>query len=109
MAQPKPANTEQSDFFTKAEDFFEKNKKAVSYGSSAVLILVIAVVAINNFYLPSKEKEAQPQIFKAQQYFEKDSFRLALNGDGNYDGFLKISDEYSWTKAACLSHYYAGV
>jgi len=110
MANPKPAvPQEQSDLFTKAEKFFEKNKKAVSIGFSVLLILIIVVVALNNFYLPSREKEAQAQIFKAQQYFEKDSFRLALDGDGNYDGFLKIIDNYGWTKAACLSHYYAGV
>ena len=109
MAQPKPITPQQTDFFTKAEDFFEENKKAISYGTSALLVLIIVVVYINNFYLPGRENEAQSQIFKAQQYFEMDSFRLALVGDGNYDGFLDIMDEYSWTKASNLSKYYAGV
>ena len=48
-------------------------------------------------------------MFKAQMYFERDSFNLALNGDGNYSGFLDIIDDYNWTKAADLSKYYAGV
>ncbi|HXH17484.1 MAG TPA: tetratricopeptide repeat protein [Chitinophagales bacterium] len=109
MAEKKPISTPQADIFTRAEDFFEHNKKWISFGISTALVLIVAVVAINNFYLPSREKEAQEQMFRAQQYFEKDSFRLALNGDGNYDGFLKIIDDYSWTKAACLSHYYAGI
>lgn len=109
MAQPKPVTTDQSDVFTKAEDFFEKNKKAISYGVSALLLIIIAGVYINNFYLPGREQEAQSQIFKAQQYFEMDSFRLALEGDGNYDGFLDIIDDYSWTKASNLSKYYAGI
>ncbi len=108
MTQPKQAAHEQ-DVFTKAEDFFEKNKKLISYGAGALLALIIAGVYINNFYLPGREQEAQSQIFKAQQYFEMDSFRLALEGDGNYDGFLNIIDDYSWTKAACLSKYYAGI
>lgn len=109
MAQPKPIHTDQADVFTKTEDFFEKNKNAITYGVSALLVVIIAVVYVTNFFLPGREKEAQSQIFKAQQYFERDSFMLALNGDGNYDGFLKIIDNYSWTKAANLSHYYAGV
>ncbi len=55
------------------------------------------------------EKEAHGQMFVAEQYFEKDSFNLALNGDGNNWGFLKIIDEYGATKAANLAHYYAGI
>lgn len=108
MAQPQPI-TQGPDFFTRAEDFFENNKKTISYAISGLLLVIVAIVAIRNFYLPSREKEAQSQIFKAQQYFEQDSFRLALQGDGNYSGFLKIIDDYSWTKASRLSHYYAGV
>jgi tetratricopeptide (TPR) repeat protein len=55
------------------------------------------------------EKEAHGQMFVAEQYFEKDSFNIALNGDGNNWGFLKIIDEYGATKAANLAHYYAGI
>jgi tetratricopeptide (TPR) repeat protein len=45
----------------------------------------------------------------AEQYFERDSFNLALNGDGNYPGFLKVMSEYSGTKAANNAKYYSGV
>jgi tetratricopeptide (TPR) repeat protein len=45
----------------------------------------------------------------AEQYFEKDSFNLALNGDGNYLGFLDIIDDYSITPQAKLARYYAGL
>lgn len=107
MAQPQ--QPESKDFFLKAEHFFEDNKKIISIAASAILIVVIAIVAVSNFYLPSQEKEAQEQLFKSQMYFERDSFKLALNGDGNYMGFLDIIDEYSWTKAADLSQYYAGI
>ena len=48
-------------------------------------------------------------MYVAEQYFEKDSFKLALNGDGANYGFLDIIDEYSFTKAANLAHYYAGI
>ena len=48
-------------------------------------------------------------MFVAEQYFETDSFNLALYGDGNYSGFLEIIDDYGITKAANLSKYYAGI
>jgi tetratricopeptide (TPR) repeat protein len=48
-------------------------------------------------------------MYVAEQYFEKDSFKLALNGDGANYGFIDIIDEYGFTKAANLAHYYAGI
>jgi tetratricopeptide (TPR) repeat protein len=48
-------------------------------------------------------------MFKAEYYFEKDSFNLALNGKGEVEGFLAIMDNYSGTKSSNLAHYYAGV
>ena len=92
MAQP-IQKTESKDVFLKIEHFFEENKRVISMTSSAILVVAIAIVAITNFYLPSQEKEAQEQLFKSQMYFERDSFKLALNGDGNYLGFLDIIDE----------------
>ncbi len=108
MAAPKQT-AEQEDILTRGEHFYEENKKIISIVGGGVLAVVIAIVGITNFYLPSKEKEAQEQMFKAQQYFEKDSFNLALHGDGNYKGFVAIASDYKWTKSGCLSHYYAGV
>jgi tetratricopeptide (TPR) repeat protein len=55
------------------------------------------------------EKEAQADMFMAELYFQKDSFNLALDGDGQYLGFLDIADEYSSTKAGALANYYAGL
>ena len=55
------------------------------------------------------EKEAQADMFMAELYFQKDSFNLALNGDGQYLGFVDIADEYSATKAGSLANYYAGL
>jgi tetratricopeptide (TPR) repeat protein len=38
-----------------------------------------------------------------------DSLNKALNGDGNFPGFLEIIDQYGLTKSANLAHYYAGI
>jgi len=45
----------------------------------------------------------------AQLYFQKDSFNLALNGDGQYSGFLDIAEDYSSTNIGNLANYYAGL
>ena len=47
-------------------------------------------------------------MFMAVNYFEKDSFNLALNGDGQFYGLLEIIDEYGSTKAGNLANFYAG-
>ena len=47
-------------------------------------------------------------MFQAIYYYESDSLDKALLGDGNNYGFIDIIDNYSMTKAANLSHFYAG-
>jgi tetratricopeptide (TPR) repeat protein len=94
---------------TNAEQFIEDNQKIITIVVVAILVVVAGVFGYKKLYLAPMEKEAHGQMFVAEQYFEKDSFNLALNGDGNNWGFLKIIDEYSSTKAANLAHYYAGI
>jgi len=48
-------------------------------------------------------------MFRAEYYFEKDSLNLALNGDGENEGFLSICDDYGSTRAGNLAKYYAGL
>ncbi len=48
-------------------------------------------------------------MFMAEMYFEQDSLSRALNGDGQYPGFLEIIDQYGLTKSANLATYYAGI
>jgi tetratricopeptide (TPR) repeat protein len=47
-------------------------------------------------------------MFKAEEYYRTDSVKLALNGDGQYDGFLKVINKYSGTDAANIAEFYAG-
>ncbi len=108
--------TTQSDSFenvesvlSKTELFFEENQKIIIRVVVAILAIVIIIIGFKRFYLLPLEKEAQAQMFVAEQYFETDSFTLALYGDGNYSGFLDIIDEYRITKSANLSKYYAGI
>jgi tetratricopeptide (TPR) repeat protein len=73
------------------------------------IILVFGAVWGYRQYKKPIERDAQAQLFMAEQYFAKDSFNLALNGDGNNLGFLDIIEDYGITKAANLAEYYAGI
>jgi len=92
----------------KMEQWFEHNKKMITYVVGAFVVVVGGYFAVTQFYLKPKEASAQNDMFMAQKYFEQDSLKLALNGDGNYPVFLKIIDDYKWTASANLAHYYAG-
>ena len=91
------------------EHFIEDNQKPLTYIVLAIIIAIGGFLGVKKFIISPKEKEAQAQIFMAESYFEKDSFNLALNGDGNYLGVLDIIDNYKITKTANLAHYYAGI
>ncbi|MGC9353394.1 MAG: tetratricopeptide repeat protein, partial [Mariniphaga sp.] len=94
---------------TKTERFIEENQKPITYVVGAIILIVIAYLGFTRFYLQPREKEAQSQMFMAENYFERDSFNLAINGDGNYLGFLDIIDDYGMTKSANLAKYYTAI
>lgn len=94
---------------TKTEQFIEDNQKWIVRIITGILALVVIFIGAKRFYLNPLEEEAHGQMFVAEQYFEVDSFNLALYGDGNYSGFLQIIDDYGITKAGNLSKYYAGI
>jgi len=94
---------------TRTEQFIEDNQKKITYVVGAIVVIVGIYLAFNKFYMQPKEEEALNQMFMAENYFEKDSFNLALNGDGNYLGFLDIIDDYGLTKSANRAKYYAGI
>ena len=75
----------------------------------AIVGIIVIFKAYQNFYIAPLEEEAQIEAYMAELYFQKDSFNLALNGDGQYAGFLDVADDYSSTKIGKLAHYYAGL
>ncbi|HYQ59333.1 MAG TPA: tetratricopeptide repeat protein [Draconibacterium sp.] len=94
---------------TKTEQFVEDNSKMISYIVGGIIIVVAAYLGFNKFYVQPQEDEAVSQMFMAENYFERDSFNLAVNGDGNYLGFLDIIDDYGITKSANRAKYYTGI
>jgi len=95
--------------FSKTEQFIEKYQKIIIVVVGVIIVVVLGFFGFRRFYLSPKEKEAQSQMFMAEKYFEQDSLKKALNGDGQYPGFLAIIDDYGMTKSANLAHYYAGI
>jgi tetratricopeptide (TPR) repeat protein len=95
-----------SDFF---RDIANDNRKLVTYGLGALLVIILGVMAFRYFYLQPMEEEAQNTIFKAQRFFEGDSLNLALNGNGSdVTGMQEIADEYGMTKTGNVANFYTG-
>ncbi len=94
---------------SKTESFIENNQKIILIIVGVLIVIVLGFFGFRKYYLEPKEKEAQGQMFMAEMYFEQDSLSKALNGDGNYLGFLDIIDQYGLTKSANLASYYAGI
>ena len=97
------------DALTKTEQYIEDNQKKLIRIVGVIVGVIAIVIGFQNLYIAPLEKEAQTDMYMAELYFQKDSFNLALNGDGQYLGFLDIADEYSITKAGKLANYYAGL
>jgi tetratricopeptide (TPR) repeat protein len=95
--------------YSKAEDLVEKNKKTLSVIAAVVLLIVGGYFAYTKLILAPQEKDAQTQMFMAEKYFEKDSLKKAIDGDGNFLGFKQIIENYGQSKAANLAHYYLGI
>ena len=95
---------------TRSEQFIEQNQKTIITVVVAIILVVSAILSIRYFYILPKQERAQSEMFKGVFYFEKDSFQLALNGNGiDYAGFEAIADEYSSTPAGNLAQAYAGI
>lgn len=116
MASKKSNNTSDNlqnveNVLTRSEIFIEKYQKQIIYAVGVVVLIVLAVLALRNWYLVPRESQANAKLAVCQNYFAVDSFQVALNGDGTDQciGFKGIIDEYSWTKAASLSNVYAGI
>ena len=94
---------------TKTEQYIEDNQQNLIRIVGAIVAVIAIVIGFQNLYIDPLEKEAQTDIYMAELYFQKDSFNLALNGDGQYLGFIDVADDYSWTKVGQLANYYAGI
>lgn len=92
-----------------ALDFWAKHSKKIINISVLIILAVACWYGYKKFVSEPNEKKALEAMSRAQSYFGKDSFNLALNGDGPNAGFLKIIKKYPGTEAANLAHLYTGI
>jgi tetratricopeptide (TPR) repeat protein len=92
----------------KAKDFWAKNNKTIVIACTVIIIAIGGWYIYQNYFKKPKEEKAAEAMFKAEEYYRIDSVNLALNGDGQYNGFLKIISKYGGTDAAKLADFYAG-
>jgi tetratricopeptide (TPR) repeat protein len=93
---------------TRTEHYLEENYKILLIGLG-VIILLVGLFWLGKLYLNKRNDEAKSQMYQAERYLEIDSLKLALNGDGNYLGFLDIIKDYKFTNSGNLARYCAGI
>ena len=103
----------------RAELFFHDNKKQLGIVGAIIVAVVGIVVAYKMWYIPTKDAEAQSELFYAETFFEKDSFNIAISGgktikladgtDKTVMGFEEIADQYGLTPSGNLAQYYLGI
>ncbi len=109
MAEKQAPVVERNEALEKVQSFWNRNGKTLTYILGGILLVVGGWLAYQNFIVKPKSEQAANSMFKAEQYFAQDSFKLALNGDGQYKGFLYIINNYGGTKESNLAKYYAGI
>ncbi|MDR1330892.1 MAG: tetratricopeptide repeat protein [Tannerella sp.] len=108
--QEKEKELEVGEILSRSEQFIEKNKKSLTYGIIGVVALAGLIIAYHYGYAQPRNERAKVAIFRGEQFFERDSFALALNGNGiDFDGFEAIADQYGGTKAGNLAKAYTGI
>ena len=95
---------------TGAGKWIEENANLISWIVCGIAIVVMAVIAINNYVLKPKALEASNENAKAVVYFGQGDFEKALNGDdADCMGFEAIANKYGYFQEGKLAALYAGI
>lgn len=103
-----PQSTEGLTTLEKLALSYEDNKKIVNTVVIAILVAVGGFFAYKNLVVAPNEEKASIAMMRAEQMYSIDSVNLALNGDPQFAGFLKIISKYDGTASANVAHFYAG-
>src|SRR5687767_6349485 len=99
-------NLEFNESVNKAEGYLHENRKSISIIGGGILLVILGYFAYTNFIVKPQEENAQKEMFMAERYFQQDSIDKAINGDGQFPGFIEIIDNYGSSNSANLAHYY---
>jgi tetratricopeptide (TPR) repeat protein len=104
-----PAAIDIEGAFDKTEHYIEQNRKSLMLIVGGVIALVGIYFGWKYLYMKPRSQEAAVKMFKAESWFAKDSFNLAINGRGDTLGLAEIVDEYGMTESGNLAKYYLGI
>lgn len=95
--------------YVKATTFYEENKKNISVGFTALVVIVAAVF----FYLKNKSDDnerATTELSKVYSYYDNGQYQIAIDGvkERNVIGLKAIAEEYGSTRAGSMAKLYLG-
>ena len=100
---------EVNEALTGAGKWIEDNANLISWIICGIAVVVMAVIAINNYVIKPKKLEASNENAKAVVYFMAGDYDKALKGDdAECIGFEAIADEYH-NQQGELAALYAGI
>ena len=100
------------DVLSKAEFWIKKNKKSLAIIGGSIIVIVGGFLAYKYLYVEKREAKAAEQLYnKAFFAYEKDSFRLAAQGDpvANSKGLVHVVKKYDDTYAGPIAQYMLGM
>ena len=101
---------EVNEALTGAGKWIEDNCNLISWIVCGIAVVVMGIIAINNYVIKPKALEASNENAKAVVYFMAGDFDKALKGDdAECIGFEAIADEYGHFQQGKLAALYAGI
>ena len=112
--------TEQNELLDKAKGLWSNYNKIITYGGSAIIVLLLSWIGYQKLIKEPKESKAGESVFLAERLFDKmatagfnkDSVNIVLNGGNlqgdNIIGLLKIISNYDGTLTANRARYMTG-
>lgn len=95
--------------YVKVTTFYEENKKNISIGITALIV----IIAAGFFYVKNKNADnerATTELAKVYSFYDKGQYQIAIDGvrERNIVGLKAIADEYGSTRAGSMAKLYLG-
>ncbi len=108
MAEKNNLPLPENDPVDRVTGFWYQYSKQILIALGAIIIVGGGFFAYKSLVAEPNEKKASEAMRYAEEFFRKDSVKLALEGDNVNPGFLKIISKYGGTKAGNMAKFYAG-
>ncbi len=90
--------------------WIEANQNTLTWAITAIVVVVLGVIALNTYVIKPKAAEASNENAKAVVYFAQGNYEKALNGDdAECIGFEAIANDYKCSQPGKLAALYAGI